>query len=91
MLTSKSHVMLNDLPTIVDLPGDYVTRDGARVTIHEVKLRGDDHTTTEFLAKGSEWRMFRGKVRPHGFDIWHVSGRGFPLRESGRDIVGRYE
>jgi hypothetical protein len=34
--------------------------------------------------------MFRGKMRPQGFAIWHVSGRYRPLKESPRDIVGKW-
>lgn len=79
---------LNALPVIIDGPGDYVTRDDRRVTIHEIKP-GTPETTT-FSAKGAVWSMYRGKERSRGLDIWHVSGRNQPQRESTRDIVGRY-
>jgi hypothetical protein len=79
--------ILNSLPTIVRHPGDYVTRDGRRVTIREIKGEYDP-TATAFRAKGSIWKMFRGKERPRDLNIWHVSGRNSPLEQSPADIVG---
>jgi hypothetical protein len=79
--------LLNNLPTIIRFPGDYVTRDGRRVTIREIK-ENPDPTTTAFGVKGSIWKMFRGKERPRVNNIWHVSGRSLPLDESPADIVG---
>ena len=85
-------VFLNDLPTIIDGPGEYVTRDGGRATIREVKYLPDHKPeNTAFAAKGSLWKQFRGKYTPRGHDIWHVSGRGFPLNEAGTDIVGKFD
>lgn len=81
-------VQLNDLPTVIEAVGDYVTRDGRRVTIHEIK--SSTPGTTSFPAKGSVWRMSRGKDRPGGLDIWHPSGRNQAQRESTRDIVGPF-
>jgi hypothetical protein len=81
-------VPLNDLPDIIETTGDYVTRDGRRVTIHEIKPGTPG--TTSFSAKGSVWRMSRGKDRPGGLDIWHLSGRNQAQRESTRDIVGPF-
>lgn len=86
-MTDRTH--LNDLPTIIDGPGEYATRAGGRATVREVKA--SEPGTTAFSAKGSLWRLFRGAFRPRGLEIWHVSGRVLPLEESGRDIVGRYE
>lgn len=78
--------LLNDLPLVIDQPGDYLDRLGRRVTIHTV--RPDPHDgQCRFLAKGSPWRKYRGKMRPHGYEIWHLSGRCYPLHESPRDIV----
>jgi hypothetical protein len=85
-MTDRTH--LNDLPTIIDGPGEYATRSGGRATVREIKASEPD--TTAFAAKGSLWRMFRGALRPRGLEIWHVSGRVLPLEESGRDIVGRH-
>lgn len=85
-------IHLNDLPTIVTGPGDYKTRMGDRVTVYEVKPeREHEKGCTSFRVKGSIWRTYRGKYCPRGYDIWHVSGRGFPLRESNKDIVGLWE
>ncbi len=83
---SKPH--LNTLPTVIDGPGEYKTRDGGRATIHEVKPNNDD-TTTSFDAKGSLWKLFRGKLRPRDYNIWHVSGRLFCDRQDDRDIVAK--
>jgi hypothetical protein len=80
---------LNDLPTVIDGPGEYVTRSGARATIREIGAQAPD--ATSFAAKGSLWRTFRGKPRPRGLEIWHVSGRSMPLDETRNDIVGRFE
>lgn len=74
---------LNELPTIIDGPGEYRTRGGDRVTIHDVDGGGT------FSARGSRWTMFRGKVRPHVYGIWHRSGRHMPLNEVLNDIVSK--
>lgn len=79
----------NELPVIIDSPGDYVTRDGRRVTIRQVRDTGPG--TTSFGAVGGVWRTLRGVTRPRGHDIWHVSGRHLVLRESPQDVIGRYE
>jgi hypothetical protein len=81
-------IHLNDLPTVITTPGEYVTRNGGRATIKEVVESQPD--VTAFAAKGSRWRLFRGKLVPRDYDIWHISGRRFPLRESGGDIVAPY-
>lgn len=80
--------MLNNLPAIVTAPGIYVTRNGARVMVHNVKASPAPDVTA-FTVKGSVERMFRGKPRFKGFNIWHISGRAYPLKESGRDIIGK--
>lgn len=76
---------LNDLPTIIDGPGEYLTRDGGRVTIHDVDGKGT------FSARGSKWKVYRGKWRPRLYGIWHTSGRYLPLREDENDIVSKQE
>ena len=78
---------LDTLPSIITSHGDYVTRAGNRVTIHTVDTQGRSY----WAAKGSRWLMFRGKVRPRGYDIWHVSGRSSVFRETPRDIVGPWQ
>lgn len=80
----------NRLPRIVTKPGDYRTRDGRRVTIHEV-APDPDPTVTRFAAKGAIWKVFRGKERPRGLKGWHVCGRGDAFAEKGSDIVGPWE
>lgn len=77
---------LNRLPVIITAPGIYRTRDGRRVQIHTLKPN-PDLTCTSFTAAGATERMFRGKLRFRGHNIWHVSGRAYPLQESPRDIV----
>ncbi len=76
----------NDLPIVIVGPGDYVSRDGRRITIRDVKAPPEPGSTM-FAASGSVWREFRGKVRPHGYGTWHVSGRRLPLSETPSDIV----
>lgn len=83
-------VPLNSLPTVITGPGEYITRNGGRATIYAIKPFPDP-AYIGFSAKGSVWRIFRGVFRPRGYDIWHVSGRGYPVKESGRDIVARWE
>jgi hypothetical protein len=52
-----------DMPAIITAPGEYVTRDGRKVTIHTVQDASSPYT---FKAKGSIWRLFRGAMRPVG-------------------------
>lgn len=70
------------LPIIVDAPGDYVTRDGRRVTIHTVREGG---------VSGSVWTQFRGKLAPRGIRVWNRNGRVGLFVERNRDIVGHWE
>lgn len=85
--------MLNGLPTIIDGPGEYRTRDGRRVTIHEVRKTSnlvEFPGVTTFAAKGTLYTPLRthGRTR-ETFDIWHVSGRRLPLDETSADVVRR--
>lgn len=80
--------MLNNLPVIVTSPVIYVTRNGARVMVHDVKP-APSHDVTAFTVQGSIERMFRGKPSFRGYEIWHVSGRAYSHKESGRDIVAK--
>lgn len=79
----------NDLPVVIAGPGDYVSRDGRRITIHDVKSPPELGSTL-FAASGSVWSEFRGAVRPRGYTTWHVSGRRLPLKDTASDIVGRW-
>lgn len=72
----------------IDAIGDYMARDGSRVSVHEIAPSKHDCMT--FNVKGSVWRMFRGKVRPKGLAIWTQEGRALPLRETAKDIVARW-
>lgn len=80
--------MLNNLPVIVTSPGTYGTRNGERVMVHNIKPAPSPDVTA-FTVQGSIERMFMGKPRFRGYEIWHVSGRAYPLKESGRDIVAK--
>lgn len=90
MRTSQVTTHLNDLPTIITAKGDYVSRDGKRVTILDVKPQGRDDTTA-FSAKGMVWKVMRQKHVPKAFNAWHVSGRLYPLHESASDIIGPWK
>lgn len=73
----------------IDAIGDYMARDGSRVTVHEIApIR--DPLNWQANVKGSIWRMFRGKVRPKGLAIWKQDGRALPLRECSKDVVSRW-
>lgn len=80
--------MLNNLPVIVTAPGIYITRNGARVMVHNIKPAPSPDVTA-FTVQGSVERMFRGKPRFKGYEIWHISGRAYSHKESGRDIVAK--
>lgn len=63
---------------------DYITRNGSRVTIHDIK------EGSSFSAKGNVWRMFRGKYVPRNFAIWKPDGKFLAVGESPLDIVGEW-
>lgn len=87
----------NTLPIVIDGPGIYLTRDGRRARIHEVKeyqpREGEPprHEVTAFEAKGSAQMLFQGNLVYRGYDCWHVCGRRFPLKESPLDIIEKVE
>lgn len=74
----------NDACLLINEPGDYLTRDGTRVTIFEVRPG-----TSTFEAKGSVWSMFRGKLRPRGYNIWKTDGRHMAIGDHSLDIIKR--
>ena len=79
--------LLNDLPTIIDQAGTYLTRSGDTVRIHEIKENSNPETTS-FDAKGTVRYLKEGNVRyTQKFNIWHVSGRLFLFSISEHDIV----
>ena len=63
---------------------DYTTRNGTRVTIHEVTIG------SSFSVKGSVWRMFRGKYVPRTFAVWRPCGQYLAVGISPLDIVGEW-
>jgi hypothetical protein len=82
--TISGQHLWDKLPVIVASPGDYLTRAGDRVTVHAVL------GPSTFSVKGSVWKVFRGRYRPHGFQIWHPNGRLFSLCEKPGDIVSPF-
>jgi hypothetical protein len=80
----------NQFPVIIDGPGDYRTRNGKRVTIHEVasKKAGDD--CMEFCAKGSFWKSPKNMGENPEYGIWHVSGLSRAVYVHQTDIVGKW-
>jgi hypothetical protein len=75
------NVRLSELSTIIHAPGEYIDRVGRKVIINEIK------GGSSFEAKGVTV-MQKGKRIIHSYNIWHVSGRCFPLNESNLDVVG---
>lgn len=69
----------------ISKPGDYVTRDGSRVTIRDI------YGPSTFPAKGAVWREYRGNYRPRGFAIWALDGRYRAVGEHPLDIVRKVE
>ena len=67
--------------------GDYITRNGCKVTIDKI---GDKGRATA-NCKGAIWRSFRGKIRPRGYDIWCDSGRYLFIGEHPLDIVAKWQ
>lgn len=67
--------MLFELPTIITEPGEYLTREGAQVTITKTRW-----SLGQFSCLG----CYTGtKVT----DMWHCSGRTHASRETVNDIV----
>ena len=69
---------------IITEVGDYLTRDGSRVTIFSID--GKD----PFSCKGHVHKMFRGSKRPYPYSVWKPNGRYLTLRESTKDIVSKW-
>lgn len=74
--------------TVITAPGDYITRNGTRVTIHRIDNGSVPYT---FPCKGSAWKMFRGAMRPRGFNVWMRSGHVNAVGDHPLDIVGPWE
>lgn len=74
--------------TVITAPGDYITRNGTRVTIRRIDNGSVPYT---FPCKGSAWKMFRGAMRPRGFNVWMRSGHVNAVGDHPLDIVGPWE
>lgn len=85
-MNDQAFVPLAELQTVIDQAGDYVTRDGRKVTIFTVSTGSET-----FAAKGAIHREYRGKMVAKDRNIWHVSGRCYPVLPSPDDIVGKFE
>lgn len=65
--------------------GEYRTRNGSRVTVHEANGGGS------FSVKGSVWKVFRGKFRPRGLNIWKPTGQRMAVGTHDLDIIGKWQ
>lgn len=74
--------------TVITAPGDYITRNGTRVTIHCID---NGYIPYTFPCKGSAWKMFRGAMRPRGFNVWMRSGHLNAVGDHPLDIVGPWD
>lgn len=75
-------------PTVITSPGEYVTRNGTRVTIDYIDNGSAPYT---FPCKGSAWKMFRGAMRPRGYTVWMKTGHLNAVGDHPLDIVGPWE
>jgi hypothetical protein len=66
--------------------GDYITKNGRRVTIDRIT----DKEKATANCKGTVWRLFRGKARPRGYEIWCDSGKFLFIGDHNLDIVAKY-
>lgn len=81
--TFGKFIRLQDLPVVIDAPGRYLLRGGLTATINEIT------GPSLFTAKGMILRLDKkGKEHPT-YEVWHISGRCFPVEESGRDIIAK--
>ena len=71
--------------TLVISKGEYLTRNGTRVTVQDV--RGG----SSFTIKGTIWKMFRGEYMPRAYNVWLPNGRLLPTQENPLDIVSAYQ
>lgn len=80
---------INNLTVIVDSKGEYITRGGDKVIIHEIKYPNDiSYGSTVFPCKGVLYIKKKVKTVKR-FNAWHVSGRIYPYKESKFDIIGK--
>lgn len=81
----------NHLPVVVTGVGEYITRNGLRVTVHEIKYVMGEYNPayTEFAVKGSVHRKTKSGKTRYDYNIWHISGRTDTFKEVGLDIVAK--
>lgn len=85
-------ICLNSLPTVVDGPGEYITRNGNRVVVTHITKHHDPETVS-FRVKGDIIHPpVKGGIKTEIrlYNIWHISGRMYPIHESPHDIVGKW-
>lgn len=80
---------IRQMPVLVDVPGNYLARDGKMVIVDEIKLSTTERAT-EFLVKGSVRIPKPMGGYKYKYSIWHVSGRQFTFGSSEHDIVGEW-
>ncbi|MBG24182.1 MAG: hypothetical protein CMF22_12105 [Idiomarinaceae bacterium] len=85
-MNDKAFVPLRELVTIVDATGEYLTRDGRRVTVYTVSKSKET-----FTVKGAIHRECRGTYQAKERMTWHKSGRCYPVLPSPDDIIAKYE
>lgn len=73
-------------PFEVTGPGEYLLRNGMRVTVDEVRT-GTPYT---FKVKGRIWKKFRGKVRARRSEVWMITGHINAVGQSEMDIVAPF-
>lgn len=76
---------LQELPVVIDRPGNYVTRDGSRVVIFSLNERPEGYTMLTFDARGSYARK-NDTSKP---EYWHISGRLHAFAEHPKDVVAK--
>lgn len=88
MTTLQSMAERRAAPAIITAPGDYVTRNGTRVSIYRIDNGSVPYT---FPCKGSVWKMYRGQLRPRGYQVWMRTGHLNAVGDHALDIVGPWE
>lgn len=77
---------------IIDKPGLYKTRNGKRVTVHEIKYPPHHQEgNTCFPVRGSVWKRKDDIGMNPPFGIWQVNGDYTIFGPHGLDIVERIE
>ncbi len=73
---------------IITGPGVYKTRNGKKVTIHEIRQPpGHEEGNTSFPAKGSIWKNEKCIGTNPGFGIWQLNGKYRAIGDHPLDIV----